>query len=91
MNSALQRARARLEHAAPDRGPDHEPADPPTARLLDRYATAFENADITALMRLLREDAMLEMPPVPTWFAGREHIGRFLPARLLRRARPTSG
>lgn len=34
-------------------------------------------------MRLLRADAVLEMPPVPTWFAGRENIGRVLAAHVL--------
>jgi RNA polymerase sigma-70 factor (ECF subfamily) len=61
-----------------------EPADPRQRGLLDRYATAFENADAVALSRLLSADAVLEMPPSPTWFAGREQIGRFLAARVLR-------
>jgi RNA polymerase sigma-70 factor, ECF subfamily len=52
--------------------------------LVDQYAAAFENADVTALVRLLRADAVFEMPPVPTWFAGRDQIGRFLAARVLR-------
>jgi RNA polymerase sigma-70 factor (ECF subfamily) len=34
------------------------------------------------LMRTLTEDAVLEMPPIPTWFSGRENIGRFLAPRL---------
>ena len=50
-----------------------------------RYATAFENADVAGLTRLLRDDAVFEMPPLPTWYAGREHIGRFLAALVLRR------
>ena len=33
-----------------------------------------------ALSELLREDAVLEMPPQPTWFAGRER-GRAVPGR----------
>src|SRR5438270_244170 len=83
VNGMLQRARARLEQAAPSEDQIHEPADPADRALLDRYATAFQNADITAVMRLLREDAVFEMPPEPTWFAGRELIGRFLQARVL--------
>ena len=34
-------------------------------------------------MRLLREDAVLEMPPQPTWFAGRAAVGRFLATRVI--------
>ena len=44
--------------------------------LLDAYAEAFSNADVGALTKLLREDAVLEMPPQPTWFAGREQVGQ---------------
>jgi RNA polymerase sigma-70 factor (ECF subfamily) len=47
---------------------------------------AFQNADIPAVMQLLREDAVFEMPPEPTWFTGRELIGRFLQTRVLSEA-----
>jgi RNA polymerase sigma-70 factor (ECF subfamily) len=85
VNGALQRARAHLEQAAPAEDEIREPTDPGIQALLSRYATAFENADVAALMRLLRDDAVFEMPPLPTWYAGREPIGRFLAARVLRR------
>jgi len=45
---------------------------------VDAYVTAFENADITALTRLLTSDAILEMPPVQLWYEGRENYGRFM-------------
>jgi len=83
VNGVLQRARAQLERVAPAEDEIHEPADPGDRALLGRYAAAFENADVTALMQLLRDDAVFEMPPVPTWFTGREVIGRFLQARVL--------
>ena len=83
VNGMLQRARARLEQAVPDEDQIHEPADPADRALLDRYATAFQNGDVTAVMQLLREDAVFEMPPEETWFTGRELIGRFLRARVL--------
>jgi RNA polymerase sigma-70 factor (ECF subfamily) len=83
-NSALQRARTQLQQAAPSQDEIREPADPGALALLNRYATAFENADVAALTELLHDDAVLEMPPMPAWFAGREHIGRFLQAHLLR-------
>jgi RNA polymerase sigma-70 factor (ECF subfamily) len=78
-----RRARARLEQEAPGQDQLHEPADPAGRALLDRYATAFQNADVTAVLALLREDAVLEMPPQPTWFTGRELIGRFLRSWVL--------
>jgi RNA polymerase sigma-70 factor (ECF subfamily) len=83
-NSALQRARAQLQQAGLTEYEIREPADPGDLTLLNRYAKAFENADIAALTELLREDAVLEMPPLPTWYAGRDHIGMFLGAHVLR-------
>jgi RNA polymerase sigma-70 factor (ECF subfamily) len=83
-NSALQRARAQLQQVAPDQDELREPADPGDLALLDRYAAAFENADIAALTGLLRDDAVLEMPPLPAWFTGPEPIGLFLRAHVLR-------
>ena len=83
MNGLLLRARTRLEQAAPVQDDVREPAEPEQRALLDRYAAAFENADALAVSRLLRQDAVFEMPPMLTWFAGRERIGRFLGARVL--------
>src|SRR6266487_1521152 len=71
VNSVLQRARDHLRRAAPASDEIREPAEPELRTLLDRYASAFENADVTTLTRLLRADAVLEMPPLPGWFAGR--------------------
>ncbi len=64
-NGLLQRARAQLRQAAPARDELRDPANPRDLDLLNRYAAAFENADITALTELLRDDAVLEMPPLP--------------------------
>jgi RNA polymerase sigma-70 factor (ECF subfamily) len=83
VNRMLARARARLEQVAPEEGQMHEPSDPAGRALLDRYATAFQNADLPAVLQLLREDSVFEMPPEVTWFTGRELIGRFLKARVL--------
>jgi RNA polymerase sigma-70 factor (ECF subfamily) len=85
VNSRLRRARARtrLSQAESVAGNIREPGDPRQRRLLDDYAAAFENADGIALARLLRADAVLEMPPSPTWFAGRDQIAAFLATRIL--------
>jgi RNA polymerase sigma-70 factor, ECF subfamily len=84
VNSALQRARAALRQAGVAEDDVREPADHDTRAVVDRYAAAFENADVAALTRLLADDAVLEMPPLPTWFAGRALIGRFFGAQVLR-------
>src|SRR5262249_57679619 len=54
------------------------PAEADLRATVDAYVTAFEKADITALTRLLTTDAVLEMPPVAAWYAGREDYGRFI-------------
>ncbi|GAA0266683.1 sigma-70 family RNA polymerase sigma factor [Actinomadura nitritigenes] len=82
VNSLLQRARAQLGHAALSEDDIAEPTDPQVRGLLDRYAAAFQTADVAALMRLLTADAVYEMPPIPIWFAGRRTVGRFLEPRL---------
>jgi len=79
VNSALQRARARLAGVAEDQ--IDEPAEPDLRATVDAYVTAFENADITALTQLLTADAILEMPPLALWYAGRENYGRFIAVR----------
>jgi RNA polymerase sigma-70 factor, ECF subfamily len=83
VNSALQRAREHLQLVAPAEDDIREPASPADRELVGRYAAAFENADLTALARMLRDDAVLEMPPLPGWFRGRDAIAAFLGAHVL--------
>ncbi|WP_426512484.1 sigma-70 family RNA polymerase sigma factor [Dactylosporangium sp. McL0621] len=82
VNSSLQRARAELARLAPHEEEIGEPAEPTRRALLDRYADAFERADLAALEGLLTADVRWEMPPVPTWFAGRADVLRLLRAKL---------
>ncbi|MFB8087480.1 RNA polymerase subunit sigma-70 [Streptomyces sp. NPDC055992] len=77
VNSALQRARAALADMG-DAGEVGEPDDPEVRAVIDRYMRAFEAADVPALVRLLADDAVLEMPPVPLWYRGSRDYGRFL-------------
>jgi RNA polymerase sigma-70 factor (ECF subfamily) len=83
VNSMLRRARAQLAQALPGEDEVTEPAEPDRRALLDRFAAAFENADLSALTELLREDVALEMPPMPAWFAGREAVTRFFESTVL--------
>ena len=80
-NSALQRARASLEpYRASGRspGPPRPLGDQAECRLLGRYVAAWQANDVPALLSLLREDAVLTMPPFPAAYRGRQAIGRFL-------------
>jgi RNA polymerase sigma-70 factor, ECF subfamily len=73
VNSALQRARETLgKNAAPP-----PIADDRTQSLLERYLRAWQTFDPTNLVSLLREDAVLTMPPSPTWILGRENMVAF--------------
>lgn len=73
VNSALQRARARLPAiAAHDAEIDED--------LLDRYVSAFERYDVDTLVSLLHEDATMSMPPFAWWLSGREAIRTVLMA-----------
>jgi RNA polymerase sigma-70 factor (ECF subfamily) len=77
VNSMLQRARAALSEVG-DAGTVTESDDPRTGAVVRQYLRAFEAADVPALVRLLADDAVLEMPPVPLWYRGSRDYGRFL-------------
>ena len=77
VNSALQRARAALAEAG-DGGEVTEPSDPQVRAVIDQYVRAFEAADVPALVRLVTDEAILEMPPVPLWYRGRRDYGLFM-------------
>jgi RNA polymerase sigma-70 factor, ECF subfamily len=64
VTSALQRARATVEEHLP--GPEPAELEPDERKLLSRYVDAFERDDVDGLVALLREDAVLHMPPQPS-------------------------
>jgi RNA polymerase sigma-70 factor (ECF subfamily) len=76
VNSALQRARATMsERGADDPVPDV--ASGGQRALLARYVDAFERYDITSLVSLLHEDAVMTMPPFDFWLRGPAEMGKF--------------
>jgi RNA polymerase sigma-70 factor (ECF subfamily) len=50
--------------------------------LLDQFVRAWEMADVEGLVALLKEDAILAMPPSPSWYRGRESIRAFAAATV---------
>jgi RNA polymerase sigma-70 factor, ECF subfamily len=79
VNSALQRARASIEtRAQRSEFAEWDTADASQRDLLARYVTAWEASDIDSLVTLLREDAVLSMPPLEEWYRGRDAIRMFL-------------
>jgi RNA polymerase sigma-70 factor (ECF subfamily) len=72
VNSALQRARATLAEL-----PDHQrpsSVDPENVALLSRYVDAFQRYDMTSLLAIIREDAVMTMPPFELWIQGNADI-----------------
>jgi RNA polymerase sigma-70 factor (ECF subfamily) len=47
------------------------------------YVDAWERGDVDAVAAMLAEDAIIAMPPMPTWYAGREAVASFLESRSL--------
>src|SRR5215469_4426868 len=75
VNSALQRARARLRERLPSRQPTWPAsvdAGPAERDLLKKYVEASEAADFRAFESIIREDATFRMPPEPGVAEGRE-------------------
>jgi RNA polymerase sigma-70 factor (ECF subfamily) len=75
VNSALQRARATLgKHSAAEGVSERGIATVRQRELLDRYVRAWESKNLDGLVALLKEDAVLSMPPVSEWYQGRDAI-----------------
>jgi RNA polymerase sigma-70 factor (ECF subfamily) len=77
VNSALQRARAALAEVS-DIEHVTEPDDPQVKAVIEGYVRAFEAADVPALVQLVTDEAVLEMPPVPLWYQGSRDYGLFM-------------
>jgi ketosteroid isomerase-like protein len=84
-NSALQRARGTLERRVAGRsqvanrrslGVEAE------RRLVEDFIAAWSRADVDGIVALLAEDATFTMPPLPSWFQGRDAIRVFLVERV---------
>lgn len=80
-NSALQRARATVRQHLPTHSQQNELralGDTDTRALAQRYATAWEDGDVDAIVAMLSSDAKYSMPPLPEWYAGRTDIRTFI-------------
>jgi RNA polymerase sigma-70 factor (ECF subfamily) len=77
VNSALQRARATLAALPAEQRPTAV-GDGASADLLDRYVDAFQRYDMTALLQLIHDDAVMSMPPFEMWLCGARDITTWL-------------
>ncbi|HEY1650685.1 MAG TPA: sigma-70 family RNA polymerase sigma factor [Acidimicrobiales bacterium] len=78
VNSALRRAREAVGDADRDLTPNEPSAD--ERELLAAYIDAFERDDVDGLVALLRDDAILEMPPFELWMRGPADIRHWMVA-----------
>jgi RNA polymerase sigma-70 factor (ECF subfamily) len=76
---ALKRARASLQRRWPtaDREPPPAPGSPAEDALVARFVSAWESADLGALVALLTDDVFMSMPPMPFEYQGRDVVARF--------------
>jgi RNA polymerase sigma-70 factor (TIGR02960 family) len=80
VNSALKRARASLERRRPtaaDLEPPPSPDSDSEKEVLERFVSAWESADLDALVVLLTDDVFMSMPPMPFEYEGREAVAGF--------------
>jgi RNA polymerase sigma-70 factor (ECF subfamily) len=80
VNSALQRARAAVEERVPERSQQatlRALGEESVRELVERYVDAWERCDIEAFTAMLTEDATFAMPPLASWFEGRDAIGKW--------------
>jgi RNA polymerase sigma-70 factor (TIGR02960 family) len=80
VNSALKRARASLQRVRRPAG-DREPPPVSDSRaegaIVAKFVSAWESADLDALVALLTDDVSVSMPPVPFEYEGRDVVARF--------------
>jgi RNA polymerase sigma-70 factor (ECF subfamily) len=77
VNSALQRARASVEERIPEQSQQatlRALDDKGVRQLVDRYVDAWERNDVEQFTSMLTEDATFTMPPLASWYQGRDGI-----------------
>lgn len=84
--SLLQRAHQSIDRHLPaisQQQTARQLGDQALQAIVQRYIAAWEAGDADALAAMLAADAVMTMPPLPTWFSGRDAIRTFLERRPL--------
>jgi RNA polymerase sigma-70 factor (ECF subfamily) len=84
--SSLQRAHRAVSERLPH--PSQQATlralgDQALSQMVSRYVDAWQRGDVDAIVKMLTEDAVFAMPPMPTWFIGPFAIGAFLRERVI--------
>jgi RNA polymerase sigma-70 factor, ECF subfamily len=90
IDSALQRAHKAVDDRLPAQSQQQTLrllGDEHLGELVERYIAAWERNDIDAVVSMLAEDARMVMPPLPSWYSGREQVASFLHDYTLRDGR----
>jgi RNA polymerase sigma-70 factor (ECF subfamily) len=88
VDSALQRAHKAVDERLPDRSQQAALSsldDERMREIVAGFVDAWERADLDAVVAMLASDAAMTMPPLPTWYRGREAVAAFLEGWPLRR------
>jgi RNA polymerase sigma-70 factor (ECF subfamily) len=94
--SSLQRAHKTVDRQLPERSQQatlRALGDTRVREVVERFTDAWERGDVEQIVAMLTDDAVLAMPPRPTWFRGTEAARVFLASGPLapgrsRRSRP---
>jgi RNA polymerase sigma-70 factor (ECF subfamily) len=81
VDSALQRAHKTVDQRLPEQSQQatlRSLGDGALRQVVERYVTAWERNDVDAVVAMLADDAKMTMPPLPTWYRGREQVAIFL-------------
>src|SRR6516162_5054279 len=79
--SALQRAHRAVDEQLPAHSQQQtlpSLGDARVRKIVERYMDAWESGDVDTVVSMLAEDAILAMPPRPSWFRGLEAARVFL-------------
>jgi RNA polymerase sigma-70 factor, ECF subfamily len=83
VTSALQRARRAAEQRLPRRSQQEtlrSLGDKRLTEVVEAYVDAWQRQDVSAVVAMLTQDATFAMPPLATFFSGRDAIASFLEA-----------
>jgi RNA polymerase sigma-70 factor, ECF subfamily len=81
VDSALQRAHKTVSERLPSQSQQQTLrllGEDELSQLVERYVDAWERNDVDAVVSMLAEDARMTMPPLPSWYSGRDQIAAFL-------------
>ncbi len=81
VDSALQRAHKTVNERLPKQSQQatlRTLGDDAVGKVVERYVAAWERGDVEAVVAMLTEDATMTMPPLPSWYRGRDAVAVFL-------------